>query len=291
MLKLSVIVPTVDRPAAVEALLRNLDRQTRPPDEILIVDQSDLEDPALAARAGADSRIRVLRVRERGLPRARNVGWQHATGDVVLFLDDDMVPSPSLCEAHLARYEDPRVAGVGGRVTGGYDSPDGPVGVFWPLAGRVFRNFGSSERGEVDHLPGGNMSFRREVFPRVGGFDTAFGGPAIGEETDFCLRARRAGFRLVFEPDASAKHLQLPWGGCRGGSFEDWVYWHAHNGMLFVLRHARAAAWPLFILGRILRFALFGLERGSVAAVAAGLKGLVRGLVTHRARQEGARCA
>ncbi len=277
MHKLSLVVPTVDRPGALYNLLRHLEHQRRPPDEIVIVDQSPREDERAAAWPG----VRYHRIAQRGLPNARNVGLRLATGDVVLFLDDDVIPDPALCEAHLANYTDPDIAGVGGRVTGGYDAAAGGVGEFDALDGTVIRNFETSERRPVDHLPGGNMSFRRAVFERIGGFDTAYGGAAIGEETDFCLRARRAGFRLVFDPRAAVEHLHLQAGGCRDARFEDWLYWHAHNGMLFVLRHARAVAWPLFVLKRVARFGLFGLEHGSVPLVVVGLGGLVRGVAAH----------
>jgi len=127
------------------------------------------------------------------------------------------------------------------------------------------------------------MSFRREVFARVGGFDKTYGGSAIGEETDFCLRARRAGYRFVFEPRAALEHLHLPTGGCRAPRFEDWLYWHSHNSVLFVLRHARRALLPLFFLKRTLRLGLFALEHGSVALIAVGLKGFARGIAAYRA--------
>jgi GT2 family glycosyltransferase len=282
MLSLSLVLPTVDRPEALYNLMRHLEHQERPPDEIVVVDQSVREDARVAAYAAAHPRVRYHRIERRGLPNARNVGLRLAIGDIVLFLDDDIIPDPGLCEAHLANYADPGVAGVGGRVMGGYDAAAGGVGEFHALGGTVVRNFGTSVRREVDHIPGGNMSFRREVFARVGGFDTAFGGAAIGEETDFCLRARRAGFRLVFDPRAAMEHLRLPSGGCREDRFEDWLYWHAHNGMLFALRWARMAFWPLFVLGRTARFALFALEHGSIELIPVGLRGLVRGVATHQ---------
>ena len=147
--------------------------------------------------------------------------------------------------------------------------------------GTVSRDFDAERFADVEHLPGGNMSFRRRVFEQVGGFDVRFGGAAMGEETDFCLRARRAGFRLVFDPRASIEHLHLSTGGCREARFEDWLFWHAHNGMLFALRWSRTAAWPVFILGRIARFALFSIEHGSPALMATGLRGLLRGMTTH----------
>lgn len=281
MVRVSLVIPTVDRPEALYNLLRHLEHQTRPPEEVVIVDQSARADARVAAYAAARPGVRYHRIAERGLPHARNVGVRRSEGDVVLFLDDDVIPDRDLVRWHAEAYEDPTVAGVGGRVVGGYDSAGGAVGAFCPLGAAVVRNFGSDRPGEVDHLPGGNMSFRRRVFERVGGFDVAFGGSAIGEETDFCLRARRAGFRLFFEPRAVVEHLHLPAGGCRSKRFEDWLYWHAHNTMLFTLRHGRALGWAVFVAGRIVRFAGFALERGSPALLLTGLRGLLRGVATH----------
>ena len=284
MVSVSLVVPTLDRPDALFNLLRHLDLQTRRPDEIVVVDQSAAEDARVRDMARGRDDLRYHRIPVRGLPNARNVGVGLARGDVVLFLDDDTVPAPDLVKQHAARYDDPGVAGVGGRVTGGYDAASGPVGRFNTRDGTVLRNFGAREACEVDHLPGGNMSFRREVFRAVGGFDVAFGGASIGEETDFCLRARRAGFRLVFEPRAAVDHLHWPTGGCRAPRFSEWLRWHAHNGMLFALRHSPARAWPLFVARRVARFALFAAEQGSPALLALGLHGLLRGMSTHAKR-------
>lgn len=280
MADVSIVVPTVDRPAALYNLLRHLEHQSVRPREIVVVDQSAQEDPRSASVPG----VRVIRIAERGLPNARNVGAREAQGDALLFLDDDSIPDRDLVRFHAERYADPGVAGVGGRVVGGYDASRGAVGRFDAGRGLVLRNFGSGEACDVDHLPGGNMSFRRAVFEKIGGFDTAFGGSAIGEETDFCLRARAAGFRLVFEPRASIEHLHLPTGGCREPDFARWLYWHAHNTTLFALRHARRAAWPRFLLGRIARIGIWAVEKGNPRLLATGLRGLLKGISAH-ARQ------
>lgn len=282
--RVSLVLPTVDRPQAIYNLLRHLEHQSAAPFEIIVVDQSPVSDERLAAYAADNPGVQVHRIAERGLPNARNVGVGLSRGDVVLFLDDDSIPDRDLVRCHASNYKDPSIAGVGGRVLGGYDRPGPQVGRFHAGNGKVIRNFSSETRSLVDHLPGGNMSFRREVFGRVGGFDPAYGGSAIGEETDFCLRARRAGFQFIFDPRASLEHLHLPTGGCRTPRFEDWLFWHAHNTMLFVLRHARAASWPLFFLRRVLRIGWFALEHGSPALMATGLRGLLRGVATHAQR-------
>ena len=282
-LRISVVLPTLDRPQAIYNLLRHLEHQTLAPHEIVVVDQSAVRDERVAAYAAGTSGIRHHRIAERGLPNARNVGIGLAAGDVVLFLDDDSIPDPDLIRYHAEAYGDLDVSGVGGRVQGGYDAGGAVIGTFRESDGKVVRNFGATTRCAVDHLPGGNMSFRREVFARVGGFDKAYGGSAIGEETDFCLRARRAGFRFVFEPRATLEHLHLPTGGCRAPRFEDWLYWHSHNSVLFVLRHARRALLPVFFMKRTLRLGLFAMEHGSVTLIAVGLKGFARGIAAYRA--------
>jgi GT2 family glycosyltransferase len=284
MTRISVVLPTLDRPEAIYNLLRHLEHQSLKPCEIVVVDQSAAPDPRVAAYAAANPLVRHHRIPVKGLPNARNVGVALSSGEAVLFLDDDSIPDPDLVRYHAENYADPSIAGVGGRVLGGYDVAGAEVGRFKPANGKVVRNFGSTTRGDADHLPGGNMSFRREVFARVGGFDTAYGGSAIGEETDFCLRARRAGFRFVFEPRAALEHLHLPTGGCRTPRFEEWLFWQAHNTMLFVLRHARVVSWPGFILKRVARFGLLCLEHGSPVFLGIGLRGLLRGMSTHAQR-------
>jgi len=283
MMRISVVLPTLNRPEAIYNLLRHLEHQTTPPFEIVVVDQSEAADARLAAYASTHPLVRLHRIPVKGLPNARNVGIGLAKGDSVLFLDDDSIPDTGLVGGHAEAYGDPAISGVGGQVRGGYDAGGSEIGTFRESNGRVVRNFGASTRCEVDHLPGGNMSFRREVFERVGGFDLRYGGSAIGEETDFCLRARRAGFRFVFEPRASLEHLHLPTGGCRAPRFEDWLYWHSHNTVLFALRHARRAMLPLFFLKRTLRLGLFAIEHGSPALIAVGLQGFARGIATYRA--------
>jgi GT2 family glycosyltransferase len=281
--RVSLVLPTLDRPEAIYNLLRHLEHQSVAPMEIIVVDQSAEPDLRVAAYAAEHPHVRHHRIPEKGLPNARNVGVGLAKGDVVLFLDDDSIPAPDLVRYHAEGYADGGVSGVGGRVQGGYDSPGAATGAFRASDGKVTRNFGATTPCDADHLPGGNMSFRREVFARVGGFDKAYGGSAIGEETDFCLRARRAGFRFVFEPRAALEHLHLPTGGCRAPRFEDWLYWQSHNSVLFVLRHARRALLPLFFLKRTLRLGLFAVEHGSVALIAVGLKGFARGIAAYRA--------
>lgn len=278
MAALSCIIPTYQRQRQALSLVRALARQTYRDAEIIVVDQTPERCPELESCPS----IRYVRAWPPSLPNARNVGARNATGRVLLFLDDDIEADPQLFEFHMANYDDPTISGVAGRITGGYDERmRGPTGAFRVIDAYVLRNFGAETRCEVQVMPGGNMSIRREVWERVGGFEPAFAGSSLGEESDFCLRARAAGFRFVFDPRAKVQHLHLPTGGCREPRFDRWLYWMAHNTMLLGLRHIPWNFLPVVVLERTLRFAMFALESGRLALIGTGLRGIAGALSTY----------
>jgi glucosyl-dolichyl phosphate glucuronosyltransferase len=194
---------------------------------LVIVDHN----PVLLSRAQQEFGPRGVRVlpnsHKQGLSGARNTAIAEAAGDVVVFLDDDAEARPGWLAALLAPYGDPTVAAVGGvahprwptnrpRVLPGaapYD-PNATGELDW-IVGCTYT--GQPEhQAEVRNLMGCNMSFRREVFDRVGGFAEDIGrigkNPLGCEETELCIRARqayqRAGekIRIVFEPAAAVDH-------------------------------------------------------------------------------------
>lgn len=279
-MRLSIVIPTVDRQESAGRVLRHLEAQSVAPSEILVIDQTEVPSQDLANRPG----VRYVHLEERGLPNARNVGAAQAKGDVILFLDDDVVPHRDLVRCHLEGHERPGVGGVGGKIIGGYDRPDAraQVGTFDPVRGLVIRNFQSEEAREVQHLPGANMSFRKEIFSRIQ-FETRFGGAAIGEETDFCLRVLRQGWKLFYDPRASVEHRHVEVGGVydRRG-FNRWVFWQCHNTTLFILRHARFTAWVPFFARRLAVILFYSLRRISPFPFLSGLRGIFRGISQHR---------
>jgi glucosyl-dolichyl phosphate glucuronosyltransferase len=194
---------------------------------LVIVDHN----PALLSRALQELGPRGVRVlsnaQKQGLSGARNTAIAEASGDVVVFLDDDAAARPGWLAALLAPYSDPTVAAVGGvahprwpvnrpRVlpsAAPYD-PNATGELDW-IVGCTYTGQ-PLRQSDVRNLMGCNMSFRREVFARVGGFAEDIGrigkNPLGCEETELCIRARqayqRAGekIRIVFEPAAVVDH-------------------------------------------------------------------------------------
>lgn len=135
-MKHSIIIPLHDKAPYVEATLLSLARQTRPPHELIIVDDVstdgslDIASRVLARErdAFADTRIEIVELEQNGGPgRARNVGLERATGDIVSFLDADDIYVPTFFDTvqrHMARHSvDFLVVGIR-YVPSGFTDPD-----------------------------------------------------------------------------------------------------------------------------------------------------------------------
>jgi glycosyltransferase involved in cell wall biosynthesis len=195
--------------------------QTCPADELLLVIDHNEE---LAKRAANElpGVTVVPNAHARGLSGARNTGIELAAGEVIAFLDDDAEARPDWLERLLAPYRDPSVAAVGGTARPHWPTDDGRPAILPArdsmAPGELDWVVGCSYAGqptrlaEVRNLMGCNMSFRREVFTRVGGFSDGIGRigstPLGCEETELCIRLRQQmpDVRIVFEPAAEVTH-------------------------------------------------------------------------------------
>jgi len=244
-----VVVPTLNRGGYLVDCLRDLSKQDLPDFEILVVDQSEEEDPVVGALVeDLGPKISYYRVKFRGLPEARNFGWQRAKHEALLFVDDDIRCGPTLLSQHVRALSIPGV----GVVAGGIEEPNvgldaGPrVGHFNPWTGEPKAGFASRGAFDVDHAKGCNFSTWRSVLKEAGGFDERLNvGAALYEELDFCLRASALGHRIYFDGDARLTHLVAPSGGCRVDQVDAYVHALAHNRALIINRHVRTHRTPL----------------------------------------------
>src|SRR5215471_359638 len=198
---ISLTIPTKNRPADLLETVDAILKQTRCPDELIIVDQSTTGCSSLEVRQALDSqpRIRLIYIWDRkitGLPMARNVGFAGSTGDLVCYLDDDITPAPDyLAQVERGFADFPAWAGLCGRFT---DDQSGSAGR--RLMRAVFRRglfrddraaLAVTKRPvDIRLMCGGAACFRREVL-REFRFDENLTGYALGEDFDFCIRAGR----------------------------------------------------------------------------------------------------
>ncbi len=206
-LTLAAILCTRNRRADLERCLASLAAQTRPADEVWVIDASD---EPLALEPTGPAPLRVIHTTP-GLPAQRNLGLRQTQADVVAFFDDDVELEPGYLEALMAAYERHWAEGVGGICgsTPGWRQSSEGAGWLKQLFGlthvlaegdavRVLSSLGVVWIAQSLHeipcaaLPGHCMSFRRQALTDAGiGFDEALGGYADGEDVDVSLRLGR----------------------------------------------------------------------------------------------------
>ena len=223
--RISVVVPLHNGADHCVAAVASVLDQTRPPDEVIVVDDGsdDLGAEAITAYL-ADRRspvpVKVERQTNQGQSAARNAGVRLATGDLVAFCDQDDTWTPTHLEVLAGRLEaaPPDV----GWVYSDFDEVDG--------AGRLVtrgyrtRHGVASDLRSVDQviahdlmvLPSASV-LRRGAFDAVGGFDPELSGY---EDDDLYLRMFRAGYRIVGVDDPLTIYRVHPQGSSASPSFQ-----------------------------------------------------------------------
>ncbi len=223
---ISAVIPTRNRADDLERAVLSVCAQSRPPDELLVIDQSpgtEARERVLAALQGAGAAFGIDYVHDPAIPglvAAKKAAVVRARGDIVCFLEDDVVLEPDyLRMIELGFVERPEMVGSCGIVA---DLP--------PLPRYYFRLFHFFHRGifhdprvgvtglmkgsglpliPSDYLSGGLSAYRREVFQAVP-FDVENGFFAL-EDIDFSTRvARTYGPRLYINPNARLEHHMSP---------------------------------------------------------------------------------
>jgi GT2 family glycosyltransferase len=236
--RLSVCVVTYERASFLERCIASLGAELGTGTEIIVVDASKL---AHTDELGAPSVTYVHAPELAGwMTRSRNEALRHVHGELIAFLDDDVVVRPGWQAAIELAFTDPKVAAVAGRTCNGLPGEehyDRAVGRLLP-DGSLTSGFASTASAllEVDHGIGANMSFRRSVLAELGGFRDDYPGTAIREDTDIYLRVRAIGGKAVFAPDAVVDHLPAP--HVRGARFDTrYKLYGRRNHMVLLARN------------------------------------------------------
>ena len=293
-MKVSVIICTYNRLNDLFICLNSLENQLTKPNEVVIVDDSDANNSGKIIRRYNNSlKIKYIKNKvKRGLTAARNVGVKHAQGDIICFVDDDVILPLTWLQEIINGYEENKNAiGVGGWALS-FNPPGTLFGnsllyrlllairlvLFSKKIGRL--NFIGTlylpltvmpeNYVEVDTLHGCNMSFRREVF-NLYKFDELYEGSAYEEDMDFCTRLTKDGKKLICNPNAIAIHKRAQSGGCEAA--EDNFYWYSRNHTYFLLKnfnmnYFRVLVFSIFVLV----YSIFTFKLGYLKAVKDGIR-------------------
>ena len=258
-MKVSVVIPTYNRAAMVERCVRSVLASDWKGEalEVIVVDDCSPDDtsPRLSAAFGADARVKLLRnARNSFQAVSRNSGAAVATGDALLFLDDDNEVAPSMIRELAACFDrHPRAVLVAPvaihRRTGG-------EGLVWTL-GSDFNRYTSQPRDLFPNLPEGRIPADRCDYPttyspnafmvkaaafrEAGGFDETL--VQTFEESDFGWRLMEAGGECYITTRAVTSHFGFLEPGCapvlRRLGIEKTArsYYFARNRIRFARRH------------------------------------------------------
>jgi GT2 family glycosyltransferase len=278
---ISVVVPTLNRGPYLIDTLHDLLAQDYQPFEILIVDQSHGENPELSDLVlRYCDLISYHKVPFRGLPLARNYGWQNAKHEAVVFVDDDVRCGPSLVAEHLRGLTQQNIGMVAGGIDERLSSEDSLApGRFNPWTATPQRGFSATGDCLVKHVPGGNFSAWRSVLQAAGGFDEALAfGAALYEETELCMRVQKCGFDIYFNGSARLQHLAAGNGGCRVPDLPKYIGSLAHNRAILIRRHLRWFQTPVAYLRLFLLFISYAAHYHTLRVFRPGIAGFLRGV-------------
>jgi len=223
-MKLSVVLLTWNSrnfiPGCLDSLLSQVPNET----EFIVIDNGSVDGSTGLIQRQYPGVILVENAENRGVGPARNQGLRIAKGEYILVLDIDTVMQPGAIQALIQGMEDdPRVGLSGAKLI----SPNGQLQYtcrnFPTLWSKIFRQLSTqiqerlleeeelrswnhSTRRYVGYVIGACQMIRRQAMEQVGIYDERiFYGP---EDVDYCLRMWKAGWRVLYNPDAVTVHLE-----------------------------------------------------------------------------------
>ncbi len=232
-MNLTIIVPAFNEAAylsatldAIEAATEHLRAHSGAEVETVVVDNNSTDETASIARARGAT---VLREPVQGIARARNTGARHAQGDVLVFVDADVLVPPALLEAIHDAMSNPSC--IGGGVDVEYQPRRRSMRIYlsaWRLLGRRMRL-----------VQGATQFCRRSIFEQVGGYaEQAW----IGEDVDFY----RSMERFARSAGGVVRFIEQPRVQASARRFDKWPLWKTllwTNPLFIALFRRRKAFW------------------------------------------------
>lgn len=238
---LSIIIPTLHRTSYLVTTLNDLIVQVfKHPFEIIIVDQSNQPDKEITDFTLEHDVIKYHHITGfKGLPQARNYGATKAKYNYLLYLDDDIRCDKNLLSEHYLFLDKDDIAVVAGGITEKFKkNTNAKIGKFIYTTATPSRGFHINDQKEVDHAGGGNFSVKKAIFNKIGGIDEHLTkGAALYEETDFCLRVKKAGYKIFYHHKAHMTHLAAETGGCRVTDIRKYIFALSRNRTIVIERY------------------------------------------------------
>jgi glycosyltransferase involved in cell wall biosynthesis len=249
----SILIATYNRARLLEETLAAVQALAHPPAcdvETIVVDNNSTDDTAavVARAARGPLAIHYLREPRQGKSFALNRALSHASGDILVLTDDDVLPDGDWLARIVQDFREHEVTFVFGKVLPRWDAaPPADLltreaqDIWGPLALLDYGNDAASYRPEDtgQRLPiGANLAFRRSAVVAVGGWRTDLGKVnntlTSGEDHEIFARLRRLGlYSGYYDPDVAVQH-HVPPARLRRSYFRRWFFWHGKTKALML---------------------------------------------------------
>jgi GT2 family glycosyltransferase len=231
-MKISVVIPTKNRAQELIECIKSVIAQSLPPDELIIVDASDTEEPYLRIREEfhqEEFKYIHAKLNTTSADHQRNIGVRNSSGDIIFFLDDDVVLDKDFIKEIVKVFEkdvEKKIGGVMGNIVNTprpkkfktlllysvrriFLLPVSGTGRFRSSGCPTFAH-GGKEIKNVEFLSGGLTAYRKEVFKDLK-FDEDFPNAMFTDDEDFSYRVSRK-YQNVYTPYARVTHNPSPIG-------------------------------------------------------------------------------
>ena len=208
----------------VKLCLESVIRYSREPYSLIIVDDGSSEETCTYLKDFATNQGAILLRNElaKGYTFAANQGLMKSTSDYVILLNSDTIVTPNWLEQMIACGESDCKIGIIGPLSntaswqsipeienqGDWAENKLPEGITIPDMGRMVAQYSDRIYPRITFLNGFCLMIKRELIQQLGYFDEDNFGKGYGEENDYCLRARKAGWQLAIADDTYIYHSQ-----------------------------------------------------------------------------------
>jgi glycosyltransferase involved in cell wall biosynthesis len=221
MKKISVYIPAYNAARYLARAIEGVLAQTFPADEILVIDDGSRDTTAeIAARYPSVTLVR--HTQNSGLAAARNTAFRTARNELVASFDADCVPDPSWLAGLARHFDDPKIAGAGGRLL---EDTRGSVADRWRGA-HMAQEWGDQPLRNPKFLFGCNNIFRKSAVQAAGGYDESM--RTNGEDIYISQRLRDRGWDLLYDSETYALHIRRD--SVRSVLVNYWTWWRLGVG-------------------------------------------------------------
>jgi glycosyltransferase involved in cell wall biosynthesis len=213
MMKVSVVIPTKNRSALLGQTIEHIETQTFPRDqyEVIVIDNDSSDDTrgVLEQKSGTYPNVKCGFQEKPGAAATRNAGLRMVSGELVLFVDDDVQAEPELIQRHVEYHEKHPGASVIGAMAIPWGDTTDPFLRY--LRDHRILNPYSPSNGPIDfsYYHTCNVSTPANILLELGGFNEAFNVYGM-EDIELGYRLEQRGLPMIFAPEAKALHYRFP---------------------------------------------------------------------------------